>query len=470
MPHARTRIVCTVGPASQDHDTLVGMLKAGADVFRVNGAHAAPDSIGPWVRRIRRAAREAACIPAVFVDLPGIKMRTGRFEEPVELERGRRVALFPGKTGGSTTRIPVHPLPELASVKPGREVLLDDGRIRLRALRRKKGELVAVVEDGGLLDTGRGVAFPGSHLPTEVPTRRDRQIARAAIQAGADWLGLSFVRHPLDVGRLRALTEREGARRMPIAAKIERGDALASLDQILHRADAVMVARGDLGVDIGAERVPLVQKQIIEEALRVGRPVVVATEMLDSMQHRTRPTRAEASDVAGAVFEGADAVMLSAETAVGEHPVLAVETMERILRAAESDDHALHAVVPTSLPGRPDQHVVHAAVTLAEETQADAIVVFSRSGASAVRLSKERPRAPIYAFAPKDDVCRRLSLAWGVHPRRLPAGRSTDAVVEKVLERLRTDGGLAPGARAVLVMGGAKDPAGATSLIKLLSV
>lgn len=477
MRQARTKIVCTVGPACADPGVLEGMLEAGADVFRVNGAHVGPRHLAGWVRRVRRAARKAGSTAAVMVDLPGIKMRTGAFQggTPIELTAGERVRLFAGRRGGTRRRIPVHPAPDLAQVRPGREILLDDGRLRLRALRLQGPELIAAVEDGGPLAAGKGVAFPGTHLDLPVPTRRDRSLARAAVAAGADWLALSFVREAADVKRLKDLLRRAGVGLLPVAAKIERAEALDALDSILTQADAAIVARGDLGVDAGPERVPALQKQILDAGRRRGRPVIVATEMLESMTQRRRPTRAEASDVAGAVYDGADALLLSGETAVGAHPVLVVETMDRIVRAAEADAHSPYAgsgglPPPASRPDRPDQHVVRAAVLLAEETGARAIVVFSRTGASAVRLSKERPRAAVYAFAPRAAVCRRLSLAWGVRPRRLPGGRGTDAVVSQVLERLRREEGLAGGERAVLVMGGAQDPAGATTLVKLLTL
>jgi len=453
------------------------MARAGADVFRVNGAHADVEDIHTWARRVRKASRQAECPAGLMIDLPGIKMRTGRFQgqEGVTLKAGSRVELFGGRSGGSETRIPVTPWPKGGPPGKGTTVLLDDGRLRLAVLSRSGDSLRAEVEEGGLLLAGKGVAFPGAKLALDVPTRRDRLLAKAAVEVGADWLSQSFVASAADVKRLKKLTARAGAPDMPIVAKIERHEAFDDLDGILRAADAAIVARGDLGVDVGAENVPALQKRIIESARRTGRPVIVATEMLDSMTTRVRPTRAEVSDVAGAVFEGTDAVMLSGETAVGVHPVLAVQTMERVLKSTESDPHALYAgsgrlPPPLSSPDRPDQHVVHAAVMLAVETKARAIVVFSRTGASAVRLSKERPRAQIHAFTGREAVCRRLSLAWGVHPLPVPAGGSTDAVMKHVLDRLRTSKALQPGDRAVLVMGSRQDPAGATTLIKLLTL
>jgi pyruvate kinase len=476
MSSARTCIIATVGPACASAATLAAMAAAGTRVFRLNGAHVEGDEVAGWVRRVRRAARRAGRTVAVMVDLPGVKMRIGKMRGGATptLEAGARVRLAAGTRGGDAGHVPVHPWPDVSAVRPGRRVLLDDGRLRLRVTRRVQAVLHAVVEEGGVLREGEGVALPGTSIDLAVPTRADLALARAAVEAGADWLGLSFVHDASDVQRLRRACARAGAPAMPIASKIERGDAFPGLEEIVQASDAVVVARGDLGTDVGAEHVPALQATILETAHRRGRPAVVATEMLDSMTRSARPTRAEVSDVAGAVGEGTDAVLLSQETAVGAHPVLAVRTLDRILTSAEDDPRAPYAgdarlAHPASLPGRPDQHVVHAAVLLAQETRARAIVVFTRGGQSAVRLSKERPRARVHAFAPTTAVCRRLALAWGVSARRLPAARGTDAVAAQVTRRLRADGLLAPGERAVLVMGGPEDPAGATTLVRLLA-
>ncbi len=476
MHEARTKILCTVGPACAGVDALLDLIDAGADGFRVNGAHVAPADLAGWIGRIRQASRRAGLDVAVMVDLPGTKLRVGPLRGGVAtLATGAAVRLFTGRGTGDAENVRVRGIRDLSAVRAGAVVLLVDGRIRLRVKRRRGTSLHCVVLDGGELEEGKGVDFPGARLKTTVPTAKDRKIARAAVAAGADMLALSFVRSPDAVTRLRRLLAREGAPDLPVVVKIERGDAVDAVDAILGRADAAIVARGDLGVDVGPERVPTMQKRIIEAGRRAGRPVLVATEMLESMIENARPTRAEASDVANAVFEGADGVMLSGETAVGKHPAAAVRTMARIVVAAEADPHAPYAgsasLAHMRMPrGRPDQHVVHAAVTLAEHAEAEAIVVFTRTGMSALRLSKERPHARIHAFAPTDAVCRRLALCWGVRPKRLPAGRSTDALIHRVTSVLRDAEGLDVGARAVLVMGGAQDPAGATTLIKLLTL
>ncbi|MDA1196046.1 MAG: pyruvate kinase [Planctomycetota bacterium] len=476
MKHARTRIVATVGPACEDPIVLRDLIAAGADVLRLNGAHMDERAIAPWVRRVRKAATAAGRNVAVMVDLPGVKLRVAPFADGagLALVAGTRIALAAGASGSDAACLRVHPWPDVRSVRQGAAVLLDDGRLRLRIVSRRGARLSAEVVEGGLLLGGKGVAFPGVPLGLEVPTRRDLTLARAAAQAGADWLALSFVRSGKELVRLRSALKRAGRRVLPIAAKIERREAIAELDGILAESEAAIVARGDLGVDVGGENVPALQKLIVESAHRAGCPVIVATEMLDSMTTRVRPTRAEVSDVSGAVFEGADGVLLSAETAVGAYPVLAVRTLERILGTAESDVLArvaggLAAVVPAGGANDPDRCVVRAAVALAQAAGVRAIVVFTRGGASAVRVSKARPEATIHAFATSDVVVRQLALAWGVEAERLPARAGTDRVVAEVTRRLRARGALAGGDRAVLLMGGAADPAGATTLIKLLT-
>ena len=475
MEDLRTTIVATVGPACSRVEDLRALITAGADVLRINGSHTPLDEIGPWIRRIRRAANSVGSEVAALIDLPGTKVRVSSFAQggSIRLEEGQRVSLVNKRSGGTSEVISIWPMPFLDQVQVGSRVLLADGRLELSVRDVTSSALDADVVTGGDLLAGKGVDFPGARLPTKVPTTRDRKIAGTALAAGADWVALSFVRDLSDVLRMQRWNERNGFEHTPVAAKIEREDAVEALDGILSKANCALVARGDLGVDVPPERVPSLQRRILDACRRRGRPSIVATEMLESMVERARPTRAEASDVAGAVYQGADGVMLSAETAVGKHPALAVATMARIVRVAESDEVTPYAGSPTFrspalTPDRPDQQVVHAAVELAASVEADAIVVFTREGASAVRLSKERPRMPILAYAPDSVVTRRLAFAWGVKARRLPAGRTTDAIERNLRRRLRDTEGFPPGARVVLVMGGANDPSGTTSLIKLL--
>jgi pyruvate kinase len=477
MAFPRTTIVATVGPACRDEAVLGRMLAAGAEVFRVNGAHVRPDELAGWIDLVRRAGRAAGLHPSVMVDLPGTKVRTGTFPRgEVALGLGARVTLTAGGEGGPD-RIPVDPPDILKDVPIGAVVVLGDGGARLEILAKKGASLEARVVAAGSVASGKGVHVPGVALAAAVPTPEDRVLARAAVEAGADALCLSFVRSQDDVQRLREMLAQLGARRMPIVAKIERLAAMENLDSILARSDAVIVARGDLGLDAGPERMPGLQRRILAAARRQGRPALVATEMLESMTHATRPTRAEASDVAGAVFGGADAVMLSAETAVGRHPALVVETMAAILLEAERDPDAPvfghpSLIAPAPQAGRPDQAVVRAGVALAREADAKAIAVYTRTGASALRISVERPTAQIHAFAPDEVVCRRLALAWGVRAQVLAApaqgAQDSDLLVEQVRLALKRD--LPTGTRVVVLLGAPGDPAGATSVVRLLTL
>jgi pyruvate kinase len=475
MALPRTSIVATVGPACRDESVLAAMMAAGAEVFRVNGAHVVPGEIADWVQRIRKAGARAGALPGVMVDLPGTKVRTGAFPRgDVVLPIGARVSLAAGGEGGPD-RIPVEPPGILRDVPIGATVILGDGGAELEVLAKKGDGLEARVAVSGAVGKGRGVHVPGVPVGGAVPTPEDRVLAKAAVDAGADMVGLSFVRTQEDVSRAKEHLAACGARRMPVIAKIERLVALDNLDAIAARADGLIVARGDLGLDAGPERVPILQRRILAAARRQGRPVAIATEMLESMTHAARPTRAEASDVAGAVFAAADAVMLSAESAVGAHPAVVVQTMARILLEAEQDPDAPTFGDPRLQPpggpgGRPDQAVVKAGVSLARESDARAIAVYTRTGASALRLSLERPRAPIFAFAPDESVCRRLSLAWGVRARPLQAPTGSDALVEQVRAEVRGSGLVPAGARLVLLMGAPGDAAGTTNVVRLLTV
>ena len=474
---SRAKIVATIGPASRPLAILKAMARAGADVMRINGAHAAPSEVAAVVRDVRRVERLLAKPLAVLLDLPGVKVRIGRFAGgSLELETNMTVRLVAGSRGGPVTepRIPV-PRAVLEAVTRGSEVLLADGSLALRVLRRDGAGVLACVEAGGSLRDRVGIHVRGAPHRGAVLTARDRELAVAGVDAGVDALAVSFVRSPSDLHALRRVLDAAGRRTPILVAKLERREAIAALDAILGASDGVMVARGDLGLEFGPEALPGLQKKILDEALAHGRLAIVATQMLESMTTAVRPTRAEATDVANAIFDGADAVMLSGETAVGVHPARVVATMEGIVLAAEADPHCPFAgdprhPGPEADPTRPDRLVVRAAVRLAMDSAADAIVVFTRGGQSARRLAKERPRCPIYAYAADEHVRRGLLLSWGVRPRHLPATKSTDATVAAVVSDLRRRAGLPSGSRVVLVMGAADDPTGATSLVKLLTL
>jgi len=473
----RTTICCTVGPACREVDVLSGMATAGADVFRVSGAHADEAAIAGWVDRVREAETRVGRPLGVLLDLPGTKFRLGEVggtgRRP--LERGEVLRLDGAEGPGDATRLPVRSFPFFEDLRPGTPVVLGDGHERLRVLASDPTGITVEVVEGGEVRSGTGVHFPGVALPTAVPTRRDRELLASGVAAGVDAVAQSFVRTAEDVSRLREALAALGARSVLAVAKVERLEAIRALDRIAERADALIVARGDLGIDAGVDQVPSLQRRVLEAGRRAARPVVIATEILESMVRNVRPTRAEVSDAAGAVFDAADGVMLTAETAVGAYPVLAVETLARILTAAEADPSAPYAgtpflAAPERRAGRPDEHVVRAAVDLARETGAASIVVFTRHGSSAVRLAKERPAARIHAFAPSLEVGRRLTLAWGVRTVPLPAARDTDEILALAARHLLERGGHRAGDRVVAVMGSRGDPAGATTLIKLMTL
>jgi pyruvate kinase len=478
MDETRAKIVVTIGPASRAPGVLRDLLAAGADAFRVNGAHAPPESLAGLVRDLRRAARGLRREVAVLLDLPGVKVRIGRLPGgSLEVTRGEELRLVPGARPHGASLPLALPVPRavLAGLSVGAEILLADGNVVLEALAVGKEGATCRVSAGGVLRDRTGIHVRGARHQGAVLLAADYRLAEAGVAAGVDAIAISFVRGPEDVRRLRRHLEARRLRMPVLVAKIERREAVDGLDAVLDAVDGIMVARGDLGLEYGPELVPGLQKRILEGAARRGRFAITATQMLETMTTATRPTRAEASDVANAVFDGSDAVMLSGETAVGTHPALVVATMSRILAAAEADPHCPYAgdprhVFPVASPSRPDRLVVRSAVRLAQDAEAAAVVVFTRGGQSARRLAKERPRAPIYAFAYDPDVLRGLLLSWGVRPRRLTEGAARGRVVAAVRGSLRRDGVLRPGDRAVLVMGAKDDPTDMTTLIRLMTL
>ena len=413
-----TKIVATLGPASATPATLDALIAAGVDVFRLNFSHGTQESHAAVFRDARAAAARAGRHVAILQDLSGPKIRTGRLKngQPIELRDGDQVRLAAGDEAGGPGRIFTPFAQLIAASRPGDRLLLDDGRIELCVTAQSERELTTTVLNGGTLAEHKGINAPGVALPAAAVTPKDEDDLRFGLQLGVDLVGLSFVQTAEDVMHARRIVESAGAA-VPLIAKIERPQAVAHLDAILGVADGVMVARGDLGLECPLEQVPRVQKQIIRHARTLGRPVIVATQVLESMVTELRPTRAEVSDAATAVDQGADAIMLAGETAVGEHPVRAVETLGAIIRDAETlppVDNVLPAVDPGG--SRHARALCEAAVTLATTGQADAIVAITREGKTARLLSSLRPRAMIFAITQADQVARRLALCWGVLP------------------------------------------------------
>ena len=429
-----TKIVATLGPASSSPAVLDALIAAGVDVFRLNFSHGTHDSHATAFRAVREAAARARRHVAILQDLSGPKIRTGRLAggQAIELREGDELRIAAGDDEGRHGRVFTPYADLITSAEPGARLLLDDGKIELRVVSRQHDELVTTVVNGGSLGEHKGINAPGVKLPASAVTAKDADDLRFGLRLGVDLVALSFVQTPDDVETARSIA-RAAKSDVPIIAKIERPQALEHLDAILAASDGVMVARGDLGLECPLEQIPRIQKSIIARARTLGRPAILATQVLESMRTQPRPTRAEVSDAANAVDEGVDAIMLAGETAAGNYPVRAVQTLESVICDAETvpasaallaTDAALEGLFKASpMPDGFDMsHARHghamceAAVTLATTGQAEAIVAVTRLGKTAQLLSSLRPRATILAVTPSDAVARRLTLYWGVRP------------------------------------------------------
>ena len=461
----RTKIVATVGPATADRRVLRQLVDAGVNVLRINFSHGELALHGDEIALARVVAEESGRVVAVLQDLQGPKIRIGTLAKPtVELREGRRIRLTNQTISGTANAVTVSYSRLAKDVTPGDSILLDDGALELRVEAIAGDDVECVVVRGGTLRPRKGVNLPGVAVRAPALTEKDRTDLRFGLAQGVDIVALSFVRHPKDADAARRVMSQSG-RNVPLLAKIERPEALDHLDGILRAFDGVMVARGDLGVELSPEKVPTAQKEIIARANRLGKPVITATQMLESMTHSPQPTRAEASDVANAVLDGTDAVMLSGETAVGEFPVRTVQAMDRIVREAETIAVADQPIVE----GRTTQShaVCHAAATLAREVGAGAIAAFTRSGRTAQILSKLRPAIPIVALCERPATASQLALWRGVMPLVVKSARGDD-LVESVARELRAQGVMQEGGIVVVVGAAPGGPAGRTNFIRLL--
>lgn len=414
-PRARkVRILATLGPASADAETIRALMLAGADAFRLNMGHGTQDEHAAVIARIRALEADYGRPTTILADLQGPKLRIGTFETNLAtLRAGQPFVLDDDPAPGDSTRVGL-PHPEIfAALEPGARLLLDDGKLVLRVQAVEPGRIATVVEVGGALSNRKGVNVPDVVLPLAALTDKDRRDLSFALDRGVDWVALSFVQRPEDLAEVRRLMGGRGA----LMAKIEKPAAVRQLDPILEMADGVMVARGDLGVELPPPAVPPLQKRIVAAARRMGRPVVVATQMLESMIKAPGPTRAEVSDVANAVYDGADAIMLSAETAAGSFPREAVAMMDAIARSVEEDADYRERLHFTRTPpdGSTADALADAAGRIAQTVGARAIVCFTFSGSTVRRVSRERPQTPILALTPDPATARRLGLLWGVH-------------------------------------------------------
>ncbi len=479
LQHRRTKIVATVGPASSAPTMLEALIKAGVDVFRLNFSHGSHDEHASVAVAIRNAAVRLGVSVAILADLCGPKIRTGRFEGgAVTLEKGRTVVLTVRDVVGNAQLIPSTYAGLADDLRAGSVVLLDDGQLRLLVERVDGTEVVCRVIEGGVLRDRKGINLPNVSISAPSLTPKDREDALFALELGVDLLALSFVRRPDDVDALRDLVASSSPTPW-LVSKIEKPEALERIDGILDRSDAIMVARGDLGVELPPEFVPIAQGQLVDLARARGKPVIVATQMLESTVERTRPTRAEVTDVSSAVSSGADAVMLSAETAIGKHPIGSVEMMDRIARTTEGylwSRGGFGAVAGEAAPWSQDLALeVHEAVSratgqLSRDLLVRAIVVFSRSGRSAQMVAAGRPQAPVLGVTPDETTCRRMKLLWGVVPVRAPLGDGIDPLYE-LARRVARESGLAKEGDRILKVGGFRpDPKSNAPTVSVLTV
>ena len=465
----RCKIIATLGPASNDEDAIERLWRAGADLFRINMSHADPADMRERVAMIRAVEARVGRAIGVLVDLQGPKLRVGAFAKGgAEILEGQRFTFDSDPSPGDATRVCL-PHPEiLSSLLPGHAVLIDDGRLRLHVVETEPQKAVAVVDIGGRISNRKGVSLPDTEIPVAAMTPKDRVDLDAALETGVDWIALSFVQRGEDVAEVKKIA----AGRALVMAKIEKPQAIVRLEEILVVADGLMVARGDLGVEMPLEKVPGLQKRITREARRFGRPVVVATQMLESMIAAAAPTRAEVSDVATAVFEGADAIMLSAESASGRYPVEAVSMMNRI--AEEVEQEAVYRSIIAAQRAAPERTgadaVAVAARDMAETLDLKAIVAWTSSGATALRVARERPRAPVLALTPNRDTARRLTLAWGVQAVVTKDAHDIDDMANRACKFALRQCLAEQGDRILIIAGVPFGTPGATNMLRLAFV
>ena len=462
----KTKIVATLGPASNTPEIMAALFDAGADVFRINMSHT-PHELLTRMHGDLRALGEAKGRPiGILVDLQGPKIRLGTLTGgPRELKEGERIRLVLGETGSHADEIPI-PHPEIfQAIKQKHALLIDDGKVRLRLLKRADTYADAEVVVGGEIKDRKGVNMPDTLLPMSAITPKDRKDLDAAMALGVDWVALSFVQRPEDIAEVKKIV----AGRAGVLAKIEKPKALACLDSILELSDALMVARGDLGVELPLESVPGVQKMITRAARKAGKPVVVATQMLESMIQSSTPTRAEVSDVATAVYDGADAVMLSAESAAGAHPVESVTVMDRIARKVESD--VLYQSMIDAQRNPPEATTPDAIMAAVHEVtqtiNAKAIICWTKSGSTALRAARERAHAPIVAITPSIDTARRLALVWGLHCLTSGEVTNLDEMVDQATAFAEREGFAQSGERVVITGGVPLGVTGPTNMLRV---
>jgi len=465
----RAKIVCTIGPATGSVSVIERLLRGGMNAARLNLSHGTHSTHSRYIRLIRRVSQRLGIQVAIIMDLPGPKYRTGRLKGgQTILKKGARLTITTRDIEGDAALVPVN-LPNLPQdVKVGDTILLDDGAMQLKVLGKDGSDISCRVVVGGMLTERRGLVVPG--MPSSGPFVTDllREHLLFAIAEKPDYLALSFVSSAEDVSRVKAILQENDAD-IPIIAKIERVQAVKNFDSILTVSDSIMVARGDLGVDIPLEKVPMVQKEIIQKCNRAGKPVITATQMLESMINAARPTRAEVTDVANAIFDGTDAIMLSAETSIGKYPIASLRMMAKIAQEAESRLPYEQMLSSRSMwiERETDELISYSACYIAHSLGAVAIAAFTQSGSTAGRVSKYRPQVPILAITPNSAVSGKLLLHWGVFPYQIYAASSVDELFASAASLAR-DVGLAKTGDLIVVTGGVPvGVAGSTNLLKV---
>jgi pyruvate kinase len=488
VPHhaiRRTKIVATLGPAWDSPDKMNALLDAGVNVVRVNASHGSPEIRARWITELKDviAARRDQSSAAILLDLHGPRIRVGRLPEPLQLETGQEVVFAP-EAAAENGDIPTTYAALAQDVRKGSTILLDDGLLNVEVVAVAGERVRGRVRYGGELKPNKGMNLPGVEVSVPAVTEKDREEVGRAVALGVDYIGVSFVRKPEDLEEVRRLVPRSTR----LIAKIEKDTALNNLTAILKATDAIMVARGDLGVELPFEEVPLAQKRVIREANLHGKPVITATQMLESMIHHPRPTRAEASDVANAILDGTDAVMLSAETAIGDYPLEAVQAMARIAREIEKhrkgrspafdmavgrrreEMERLHKGEVDVLPTRTEDAIAVAVCAAAELMAVPLIVCFTSSGFTARTVASYRPSVPIFAVTPEPETFRQLALVWGVVPALVEHLPTYDSMLTVARHKLLELGLAEPGERVVVTAGVPFDQPGTTNLLKIEAV
>jgi pyruvate kinase len=466
----RTKVVATLGPASSSRTIIGRLFQAGADVFRINMSHTNHEKMRELVATIRAVEAEWDRPIGILVDLQGPKLRLGNFQDDrAEIDTGQDFILDGDPAPGDSTRVQL-PHPEIfAAIKPGGTLLIDDGKLRLIVSEVEPQRIVTRVKVGGKISSRKGVSLPDTVVPVAALAPKDIADLEAALDAGIDWVALSFIQRPEDIAEAKKITRGRAA----VMAKIEKPQAVFRLSDILDLADGLMVARGDLGVEMPLEKVPGVQKEMTRACRRAGKPVIVATQMLESMIASPVPTRAEVSDVATAIFDGVDAVMLSAESAAGQYPVEAVATMNRIAEEVESNDDmylpSLH-VLRTEPEATGADAIAAAARQVAETLDLAAIVCWTSSGSTGMRVSRERTKPPTVAISPMVATGRKLSLVWGIHSIVAEDARDQDDMVERACQIAFKEGFAKAGQRVIIVAGVPLGTPGATNMIRVAFV